>query len=41
MDLGLPFKPSRFVNDGEERRIRASFEFFPPATARWKTLWNR
>jgi len=41
MDLGLPFKPSRFVNDGDERRIRASFEFFPPATEEMeKTLWE-
>jgi methylenetetrahydrofolate reductase (NADPH) len=41
MDLGLPFKPSRFVNDGDERRIRVSFEFFPPATEEMeKTLWE-
>ncbi len=41
MDLGLPFKPSRFVTEGDGRRIRVSFEFFPPATEEMdKTLWE-
>src|SRR5438094_10566817 len=34
-------RPSRFVHAGDERRIRVSFEFFPPKTEEMeKTLWE-
>jgi methylenetetrahydrofolate reductase (NADPH) len=34
-------RPSRFVGTGGERRIRVSFEFFPPKTEEMeKTLWE-
>src|SRR2546423_7190364 len=34
-------RQSRFVNNGGERRIRVSFEFFPPKTDEMeKTLWE-
>jgi methylenetetrahydrofolate reductase (NADPH) len=34
-------RPSRFVQAGGERRIRVSFEFFPPKTEEMeKTLWE-
>src|SRR5262245_66295456 len=34
-------RPSRFVQTGTERRIRVSFEFFPPKTEEMeKTLWD-
>src|SRR5262245_42526357 len=34
-------RASRFVNGGGERRIRVSFEFFPPKTEEMeKTLWE-
>jgi methylenetetrahydrofolate reductase (NADPH) len=34
-------RPSRFVQAGRERRIRVSFEFFPPKTAEMEqTLWE-
>ena len=34
-------RPSRFVQAGATRRIRVSFEFFPPKTAEMEaTLWE-
>jgi methylenetetrahydrofolate reductase (NADPH) len=34
-------RPSRFAHTGSERRIRVSFEFFPPKTEEMeKTLWE-
>jgi methylenetetrahydrofolate reductase (NADPH) len=34
-------RASRFVNNGDQRRIRVSFEFFPPKTEEMeKTLWE-
>ena len=30
--MNSPTRPSRFVQTGNERRIRVSFDFFPPKT---------
>ena len=41
MDAQVPPRASRFVNPRGERRIRVSFEFFPPKTEEMeKTLWE-
>jgi methylenetetrahydrofolate reductase (NADPH) len=41
MSAVSPARASRFVNSGAERRIRVSFEFFPPKTEEMeKTLWE-
>src|ERR1700681_3964942 len=40
MNTAMP-RPSRFVHAGATRRIRVSFEFFPPKTAEMEqTLWE-
>jgi methylenetetrahydrofolate reductase (NADPH) len=40
-DTGVVMRASRFVNDGGARRIRVSFEFFPPSTEEMeKALWE-
>jgi methylenetetrahydrofolate reductase (NADH) len=40
MNTAIP-RPSRFVQPGGTRRIRVSFEFFPPKTAEMEqTLWE-
>src|SRR6202051_4600014 len=40
MNTAIP-RPSRFVHAGATRRIRVSFEFFPPKTAEMEqTLWE-
>jgi methylenetetrahydrofolate reductase (NADPH) len=40
MNTAIP-RPSRFVQAGATRRIRVSFEFFPPKTAEMEqTLWE-
>jgi methylenetetrahydrofolate reductase (NADPH) len=40
MNTAVP-RPSRFVQADGERRIRVSFEFFPPKTAEMEqTLWE-
>ena len=39
--MNTPTRPSRFVQTGNERRIRVSFEFFPPKSEDMeKTLWD-
>src|SRR5713226_1592803 len=39
--MNVESRPSRFVQAGGERRIRVSFEFFPPKTEEMeKTLWE-
>ena len=39
--MNTPTRPSRFVQAGNERRIRVSFEFFPPKSEEMeKTLWD-
>jgi methylenetetrahydrofolate reductase (NADPH) len=39
--MNLAARPSRFVDSGDQRRIRVSFEFFPPRTEEMeKTLWE-
>jgi len=39
--MNTPTRPSRFVQTGAERRIRVSFEFFPPKSEDMeKTLWD-
>jgi methylenetetrahydrofolate reductase (NADPH) len=41
MSAASPARASRFVNDGGARRIRVSFEFFPPNTEEMeKALWE-
>jgi methylenetetrahydrofolate reductase (NADPH) len=41
MSAASPARASRFVHDGGARRIRVSFEFFPPKTEEMeKTLWE-
>jgi methylenetetrahydrofolate reductase (NADPH) len=40
MSIAVP-RPSRFANAGGTRRLRVSFEFFPPKTAEMEqTLWE-
>jgi methylenetetrahydrofolate reductase (NADPH) len=39
--MNVASRPSRFVHSGGERRIRVSFEFFPPRTEEMeRTLWE-
>src|SRR5258708_18820931 len=39
--MNAELRASRFVNSGRERRIRVSFEFFPPKNEDMeRTLWD-